>query len=595
MQLRGSGPWRERMTAVTRDELLTLLADLRTRGSELGDVEVKAAARGSPERIWESLCSLANRPGGGVLILGVDDTLQIVGVGDLDQLQRDLGAAAANLEPPARIHFFPHLVDRAMVLVAEVPEVDPQFRPCYHRPTGLYRGAYLRVGDGDRLMTEYEIYLALSSRAQPEEDLRPVEGARLSDLDELRLDAHLAAVRAARPALAAVADDRAALLRALHIVARDAPDCPTVAGLLCFGRYPQMFFPSLVVTVTAYASDQPDPAQRLVGDVVCEGPLVAALEQAMAAVRRFMGSGTTVVGLLHERVAEYPAMALREAIVNAVAHRDYSRYAVGTQVQVRFFPDRVEVQNPGGLYGPLTAELLGDPGVQSTRNAALARLLEDLGPMENRGTGLATMAVAMRAAGLAPPEFLATSTLFRVTLRNEALLGADVRAWLSSLPAEGLHERQRLGLAFARRFPRIANREYRLLARVDSRVATRDLQDLVRRGLLQAHGTRGGTFYQLSGTHPAAPAPVAEPFLSRADPAGPNSADSDEGRALALIVSRGPLRTSDVARLTGLSRVRAHGALAALVRAGAVEPTADNPHAPNRRYRLTAQAAGPGR
>ena len=118
--------------------------------------------------------------------------------------------------------------------------------------------------------------------------------------------------------------------------------------------------------------------------------------------------------------------ARREALVNAVAHRDYSRYALGTQVQARFFPDRVEIQSPGGLYGALPVELLGELGVQNTRNGVLARLLEDLGPTENRGTGLAAMASAMRSSRLAPPEFADAPTYFRVTemLRRKPLASA---------------------------------------------------------------------------------------------------------------------------------------------------------------------------
>lgn len=153
--------------------------------------------------------------------------------------------------------------------------------------------------------------------------------------------------------------------------------------------------------------------------------------KALRVVQRFMKARTVIRGIGHQRVPEYPLAALREALVNAVAHRDYSRYAVGTQVQVRFFPNRVEIQNPGGLYGPVTVDLLGELGIQSTRNAALARLLEDLGLMENRGTGLAAMAAAVRAAHLPPPLFQDGRTYFRVTLCNESLLTEDVLAWLA--------------------------------------------------------------------------------------------------------------------------------------------------------------------
>ncbi len=559
---------------MTSQELHDLLADLRRRRTELDDVEAKSARQGSPQDVWKTICAFANRPGGGVILFGIDDvTYEVVGVGDPDRLQRDLAEAASGLEPPVRLSLSAHVVGTHLVIAAEIPEVEPSFRPCYRRSQGPYHGAYVRMGDGDRQMSEYEVYLAISSRVQPTEDVRPVEGASVADLDGGKVDALLADLRAKRPALAALGNDRQGLMSALNIVSREEPTRPTLAGLLALGRYPQTFFPSLVVTVTAFTSDEPDPAARLEGDIRCEGPIPEMLEQAMRAVQRFTRSRTIVRGIGHETVPEYPLAALREALVNAVAHRDYSRYAVGTQVQVRFFPNRIEIHNPGGLYGPVTVDLLGELGIQSTRNAALAWLLEDLGPMENRGTGLAAMAAAMRAAHLPPPLFQDGRTYFRVTLRNESLLTEDVLDWLAGFAASSLSDRQRYAMAYARRFGRITSREYRLLDPVDSRQAGRELKDLVEKSIFRQEGTRGGTYYVLTPT-----AGIASGI--------PQDLDENARQVLAVLAGLGEAGTSELARRTRLSRPTVGNALRSLMARGLVEPTTLAARAPNRRYRL---------
>jgi len=140
---------------LTVTELQSLLQDLKRRESELDDIEVKKAVGGTP-RIFETLSSFANRPGGGLIIFGIDnDTLEPVGVGNLDELQRDIANRAAEMEPPLRVRMRSFDLEGKVVLVVEVPEVevpevDAQQKPCYYRPAGLHGGAYVRGGESAR-------------------------------------------------------------------------------------------------------------------------------------------------------------------------------------------------------------------------------------------------------------------------------------------------------------------------------------------------------------------------------------------------------------------------------------------------------------
>src|SRR5207253_2672017 len=125
-----------------------------------------------------------------------------------------------------------------------------------------------------------------------------------------------------------------------------------------------------------------------------EGPivsLVAAAEQyLMAALRK----SSLIEGMFRRDIPEYPQVALREAITNAVAHRDYSTYVRGTPIDVRLFADRLEVRSPGGLFGNVTLDNIEEE--HSTRNARLMRMMEDLHIVENRGSGIKAMVGALR-------------------------------------------------------------------------------------------------------------------------------------------------------------------------------------------------------
>lgn len=496
---------------MTSDELEEILQTLRDIGGDWAHIEAKRAEHGLPKRLWETLSAFANTPGGGVIVLGLDEEsgFSAVGVRDPARLQSDLASLCDLMEPPLRPLIQVHTMEGQPVLVAEVPEITHTQKPCHYRGAGLMTGSFIRVADGDRQLTQYEIQLFLDGRGQPAYDLEPIPGKSSADLDAALLDAFVARLRS-RPDAPYRDWDRQRLLQVFRVlVEHDGQWVPSLAGYLCFGVYPQEVFPSLHLSVVRYPTARPGEVsprdERLLDNVKAEGPLVALLRQGMNAIMRNLQRRAVVQGLFRRDVWEYPVEALREALVNALAHRDYSPLARGTPVQVRIFPDRLEVEDPGGLFGPVTAERLGEPGLLATRNAHLLRLLEDLPAedgrtvCENRGTGIAAMLEALRDAGMEPPRFDDRRTTFRLTFKNASLLDEGALDWLNRFSGHDLDDVQRLALAFVRREGRLTRADYRRLnPGVDSLAATRDLLDLVRRGLLQQHGTRRWTYYTLT-------------------------------------------------------------------------------------------------
>ena len=495
---------------MTLEELQEMVANLRQVGADLTHVEVKRAEGGLPRRLWENLSAFANTPGGGVIILGIDEEsgFQITGIPDPARQQSDLASLCDQMDPPVRPLIQVHTLEGRQIIVAEVPEAPTAQKPCYYRGAGLMTGSFVRVADGDRRLTQYEIQLFLDNRGQPTYDLEPVGGKSLDDLDPALLDTFVKRLRAYPDAPYRTWEHQRLLQTFRILVEHHDRLVPSLAGYLCFGVFPQDIFPNLNLTIVRYPTARPGEVsacgERLLDNVKAEGPLIAVLRQGMSAITRNLQRRAVVQGLFRQDVWEYPLEALREALVNALAHRDYSPQARGTPVQVRIFPDRLEIENPGGLFGPVTLERLGEAGLLATRNSYLMRLLEDLPAedgrvvCENRGTGITTMLEMLRAAGMEPPRFDDRHTTFRLTFSNAGLLDDQTLQWLNRFAGHDLNDAQRLVLAFTRRAKRLTHADYRRLnPGLDSAEVTRHLADLVQQGLLRQHGTRRWTFYTL--------------------------------------------------------------------------------------------------
>jgi len=199
----------------------------------------------------------------------------------------------------------------------------------------------------------------------------------------------------------------------------------------------------------------------------------------------------------------YPEEALREALINAVVHRDYSPYMLGSHVRIEMFVDRLEVMTPGGLFGPVTEANL--ESAQSTRNQQIMRILNEIGLVEDRGSGVGAMLNSLREAHLEPPRFHDTRTYFTVVFSNQSLLDPETVAWLSRYASLPLNPRQRTALAYLYRHQRITNPDYCRLNNVDSLAATRELRGIVDAGVIAMHGTRRWAFYTLRLGQPTKP------------------------------------------------------------------------------------------
>jgi ATP-dependent DNA helicase RecG len=407
------------------DGIEHVVAKLRKDGGDWTEVEVKKAANGFPESIAPSLSALSNLPGGGLVILGLDEENGFIPVKleNPQQLKQSLGHRAREFDPPVRLTFEDHSVDDLPVVVARVHECDPSQKPCRLASSGK---AWVRSFDGDYELSTLEEQAFLAARTAPNADSQPILGASKTDLDETLIASWIETAQKNRPALRQFTD-RDELLRRTGVVIGDG--VPTLAGLLVLGRYPQQFFPQLVIRV-AMAPGPEDPAgTRVSNQKVIDGPIPTMLAQVMDWARDSFrtrvihrGAGQVV------DESEYPLEAFRELIANTMVHRDYSSWALGQAIEVRLLQDGLIITNPGGLYG-ITVSRLGANQVTSARNQRIVSLCQDVRlPNETRviealATGIPTVIKELTRVGLPMPRYWDTGIKFTVRLdqrRQEA-------------------------------------------------------------------------------------------------------------------------------------------------------------------------------
>ena len=195
------------------DKIEHVVAKLRKDGGDWTEVEVKRAASGFPESIMPSLSALSNLPGGGLVILGLDEENGFVPakLDDPQKLKQSLGHRAREFEPPVRLTFEDHSVDDLSLVVARVHECDPSQKPCRLASSGK---AWVRSFDGDYELSTLEEQAFLAARTVPNADSQPVLGASETDLDETLVASWSETALKNRPTLRQFTDRNELLRRA---------------------------------------------------------------------------------------------------------------------------------------------------------------------------------------------------------------------------------------------------------------------------------------------------------------------------------------------------------------------------------------------
>ena len=426
-----------------------------------------------------TLVAMANT-GGGQVVLGVAPRAgKVQGISDLEAMIDKVFQAALMAEP---------------VLVLPLPEARqaggvqlllltvPNGLPHVYNFEGRYFGReeHHNVPIAARNLREL---LVMRGVVQFELGMPP--DASLEDLDQTQVLAYLKALNRSPDE-----DWREQLFQRGCLVKEGKHYLPTYAALLLFGKNPQRWLPNAGILAARFPGISYSD-EYLKQDIV--GTLPQQIRQADAFLRDNLRAVVRLVGLAHQETPEYPYEAVRELLVNAVAHRDYNLQ--GDNVHLHIFSDRLEVHSPGGLPGPVTVNNLLQ--ARFSRNAVIVQVLSDLGYVERLGYGLNRVVTVMRQNGLRAPQFEETGGTFRVSLFGEAFHRTALPDMTSYSELE-LNPRQQLLLGFLGSNKRITNRDYQeLCPDVHPETLRRDFADLVGRNVLIKMGSKRATYYIL--------------------------------------------------------------------------------------------------
>lgn len=365
----------------------------------------------NPESIAGEVVAFANSEGG-VLYVGVDDTGQLVGLSDTESAFQTLTHICRDrcLPPVSPVIEQIGIADKAIIVLQIKPELNRQ-KP-YRTAGGRF---YIRVGRDKKDATGRELIRIAQAAGELHYDESPVLGASLADLSIAAFSAyhqhHFGL--SLEEQLAQSGLDLPRLLRNLRLLHElDDEQVLSVAGLLLFGEHPQRLMPHSRLSAVAFAGENED------SDILDRREITGRLPQIIEDTRVFLERNIRMPareqGFRREDIRLYDRTALGEAVVNAVAHRDYS--LSGSQIRVFMFRDRVEVRSPGRLPNAVTLENIR-LGVHAERNRAIATLLTQLGYMSAIGTGVPRLIIRLsRALSGREPEFALVGEELRVRI-----------------------------------------------------------------------------------------------------------------------------------------------------------------------------------
>lgn len=405
---------------MTKTELLELLKNGENSGVEFKRDDVH------PDEMAKEIAALLNMEGGRIL-LGVEDDGAVSGLIRSREAAEEwvMNLCRNNLQPPVipyweTIQWDDRLLIGVITLSADSPDKPHKAR------RGQAWVTFVRVGSTSREATRQEEARLYQASQLMRYDIKPVLDTGIDDLDMKRVENYFRDVLR-RPAPDNTNEWRRLLLNTDILTEAAGRTVTTLAGLVLFGENPNRRLPQAGITATAFPGQQKD--YNTTDEELIRGPMVSLLsrrgrvlepgviDRAVDFVSRNMGTTAWLEGGRRRRKPSLPRDAVREAIVNAVAHRDYT--ISGTDIEVSLYQDRLEVISPGRLPNGVTVEKMRD-GFRAARNELLKEVLRDYGYVEHRGMGVRNRIIrSMREHNGTEPDLIEEESRFIVRLWKE--------------------------------------------------------------------------------------------------------------------------------------------------------------------------------
>ena len=452
------------------EELLALI-----KNGETQEVEFK---EGCPNghKLAEIICGLANTDGG-FLILGVSEKGEIKGLNcDLDKLQQDIANTRQSIHSSPHVSTTIHTIEGKKVALIEINKAND-------KNAHTYNGAvYVRIGSTTHKLEGQELFDFLKNKQILCFDEQDSE-AKIDDLDESRVKQYL--IKRGQADYLKSNSLQEFIISNMLGKLNGKLKLKNIA-VLFFAKEPHRWHPQSEVRIVRFSGSEPI---NIVAQRDFRSDPIENIEQTITFIKENISKRFIIPEDSPRRIEieEYPTAVIREAVVNAIAHRDYYSY---DSIQINIFEDRIEISNPGGLPQGLTKEFFVKRSVR--RNPLTYRILRDCHYVEGLGLGVPQMRNEMRKAGLRDPEFNFEGGFFVVTLRNAK---GNIK------PVEGLKDlnsRQLNALDYLRQNKTIKSKTYANINEVSLPIALKDLNELIKFKYIKKVGEYRGAYYVLS-------------------------------------------------------------------------------------------------
>jgi len=431
--------------------------------SENQHIEYKESWR---DEYLKVLCGFANADGG-ELYIGINDNGETIGINDADGLLQNLpNKIAHKLGIYANIRQLGSIEKRALGISVSRYDTPISFNGKY----------YIRSGSTTQELNDRELTRFLLKKSGNTWESQTEERANIDDIDFNTLERFrkLAVNRIPmiQEELPVQVLDKLGLLDEKGKLKR--------AAVLLFGKNPRKFYVSAFLKVGKFLSDT-----DLVSTDDIEGNLFLQLEKVFELLKtKYLLSPVRYDGLYRIETLEYPEDALREAIINALIHKDY----LGVHIQMKIYPDKIILWNEGNLPDGLTVEMLKSVHPSRPRNDLIANTFFKAGLIETWGRGTIRIAENFAAAGLPAPEFREAYGGFEIIFRKVILKETN-------LNVSGLNLRQIKALEFIKKHGQITNSDYQKINSVSRRTALREIDNMLKTNILAKSGNGKNTKY----------------------------------------------------------------------------------------------------
>lgn len=453
-----------------KEELIQLI-----KNGETQEVEFKEGCPQNHE-LSETICAFANTDGG-CFILGVAKKGEIKGiVCNLDKLQLDIANANQAVHSPPIMSASVFEIESKKLAVIGVNRAND-------KNAHTFKGVvYVRIGSSTKRLEGQSLFDFLKNKQILCFDEQDTE-AKFDDLDKEKIKLYLSK----REQEAYLKSNSIKDFIVSNMLGKSNGDIRLKnVAVLFFSKEPYKWFPQNEIRVVKFSGTEPINvlSQRDFRLNPFEN-----IDQSLDFIRQFISKRFIIPEDSARRVEidEYPSSVIREAVINAVAHRDYFSY---DSIQINIFDDRIDITNPGGLPEGLTREFFGKRSVR--RNPITYRLLRDCNYVEGLGTGIPKIINEMRKSGLRDPEFHFESGFFVVTLRN-------IKSAIK--PIEGmrdLNQRQLTAMNYLKQNKTIKSKTYANINNISLPIAIREINELIKFKFLRKIGSYRGAYYVLS-------------------------------------------------------------------------------------------------